>query len=77
MYITESIQCEKCKGTYEWEEPEDYNYTDTMPDGSLIGGVWICLDCSVCDDCFDNILERKCDCGHGPLFNKFTGAWLS
>jgi len=44
MMNKQVINCCKCKEDFEWDEPEDYEWTDLMPDGTFTGAVpgeWI------------------------------------
>jgi len=63
--IPNSITCCICKEEQSWEEPEDYTSTNLMPDGVFTNatpGEWICLDCSYCDTCIEDLLEGECIC---------------
>ena len=65
MMNKQVIDCCKCKEDFEWDEPEGYEWTDLMPDGTFTGaipGEWICLDCSYCEECSGDLLQNECVC---------------
>ena len=63
-----TIQCDLCNTEFEYEENswtsgnEVYEDTESMPDGYLIDGQWICDDCGSCKFCgttLDKLPDRR------------------
>lgn len=64
-WITNSIQCAKCKEVVEWDEPKGCTSVDLMPDGVLEDGKWYCNDCITCSKCGTFVENGECDCREG------------
>ena len=59
------ITCCKCKEEQSWEEPEGYTYTNLMPEGTFTNnapGEWVCVDCSYCEECDEDLVADECIC---------------
>lgn len=72
---TKSITCDVCNNSFDYEvwknadvKLEDGSISrpaEELPDGSLIFGKWVCMDCGTCSECGTslekegNILEHN------------------